>query len=42
VTLLASDYDSSFRVTGSARLALGEFVSSGGVFPLNVFVTIDI
>jgi hypothetical protein len=42
VTLLASDYDSSFRVTGSARLALGEFVSSGGVFPQNVFVTIDI
>lgn len=40
VRLLASDYDSSFHVSGYGQLALGEFVSSGGMFPQNTLVTI--
>lgn len=42
VKLLASDYDSSFHVSGYARLALGDLVSSGGMFPQNTLVTIEV
>jgi hypothetical protein len=40
LTLLASDYDSAFHASGSARLALGDFVSSRGVFPQNTLISI--
>jgi len=40
VTLLASDSDSSFHVSGAQRLALDEFKSSGGLFPQNTLVTL--
>jgi len=41
VTLFASDDSSSFRVAGSTRLPLGDFVSSGGNFPESTLVTLD-
>jgi len=41
LTLLASDVNSSFRVSGAVRLALGDFVSSGGMFPQSTLVSID-
>ena len=41
LTLLASDVNSSFRVSGAVRLALGDFVSSGGMFPSSTLVSID-
>ena len=40
VTLLASNSDSSFHVTGKMQLALGDFLASGGAFPQNTLVTI--
>ena len=41
VTLFATDINSSFRVTGSARLPLRDFVSRGGDFPESTLVTLD-
>ena len=41
LTLLASDVNSSFHISGTARLPLGEFVSRGGDFPQNTLVSID-
>jgi len=40
VTLLASDSDSSFHVSGAQRLTLDNFRSSGE-FPQNTLVTVD-
>jgi hypothetical protein len=41
LTLLVSDYDCSFHSSGTARLALADFVSSRGAFPQNTLVSID-
>jgi hypothetical protein len=41
VTLFATDINSSFQVTGSARLRLSDFVSRGGDFPESTLVTLD-
>jgi hypothetical protein len=41
ITLFATGVDSSFRVTGSARLPLCNFVTSGGAFPESTLVTLE-